>query len=356
MAHPLSAEYESNQRLPNVQDLDVTVLAFAQWLSEMRARSNSSLQQMLAEMGIIRNGITSNNTDLTEFKRNTATVQQQMQSQISDLRDKLTDAYQEIANMKKTKSQFEQEVHAEYQSMFEQLKFKTVELEGMKQAYAQTHQQFQQQIIQLTSEVNEMRIRGDDVLRQRDLANEQHVTKVGEVELATQYASTELKRLRADHDQAISNLAENMNRWNETLRDLSKEFHDFQKVMNVNQQRIQSSMWDMQAKSGMVTAGPSPNGNQPPGAVVESDIIRAGTYGRMDSADMAAAQRSPPRQGGTSPPPSGIAPQQLRPQTSAAPAQAQAPGVTGPRRPVSGASMMQGYAAPTSQGQPYVMR
>ena len=60
-------------------------------------------------MGIIRNGITTNNTDLTEFKRNTATVQQQMQSQISDLRDKLTDAYTEIANMKKTKSQFEQE-------------------------------------------------------------------------------------------------------------------------------------------------------------------------------------------------------------------------------------------------------
>merc|ERR1719327_847627 len=42
---------------------------------------------MLAEMGIIRNGITSNNTDLTEFKRNTAQVQQQMQSQISELRD-----------------------------------------------------------------------------------------------------------------------------------------------------------------------------------------------------------------------------------------------------------------------------
>merc|ERR1719502_431909 len=74
---------------------------------------------MLAEMGIIRNGITA-------FKRNTATVQQQMQSQISDLRDKLTDAYTEIANMKKTKSQFEQEVHAEYQSMAEQMQFKTL--------------------------------------------------------------------------------------------------------------------------------------------------------------------------------------------------------------------------------------
>merc|ERR1719199_787031 len=221
MAHPLAGEYDAvlaNQRMPNVQDLDVTVLAFAQWLSEMRANNKTSLQQMLAEMGIIRNGITSNNADLTEFKRNTATVQQQMQSQISDLRDKLTDAYTEIANMKKTKSQFEQEVHAEYQSMSEQLQFKTLEMETLKKAYAQTHQQLQQQIIGMQSEVNEVRMRGDDAYRQTHATNEQNVNKVTDVEMATQYANTELKRLRGDHDASISNLAENMNRWNEALR------------------------------------------------------------------------------------------------------------------------------------------
>merc|ERR1719389_1415453 len=205
---------------------------------------------MLAEMGIIRNGITSNNTDLTDFKRNTATVQQQMQSQISDLRDKLTDAYTEIANMKKTKSQFEQEIHAEYQSLSEQLQFKTLELETLKKAYAQTHQQLQQQIIQLQAEVNEQRMKGDEAYRQNHITNEQQVNKIAEVEMAAQYANNELKRLRSDHDQAIANLAENMNRWNDTLRDLSKEFHDFQKVMNVNTQKMQSSLWDVQAGGG----------------------------------------------------------------------------------------------------------
>merc|ERR550514_1677536 len=218
---------------------------------------------MLAEMGIIRNGITSNNTDLTEFKRNTATVQQQMQSQISDLRDKLTDAYTEIANMKKTKSQFEQEIHAEYQSLSEQLQFKTLELETLKKAYAHTHQQLQQQIIQLQAEVNEQRMKGDEAYRQSHISNEQQVNKVSEVEMAAQYANNELKRVRSDHDQAISNLAENMNRWNDTLRDLSKEFHDFQKVMNVNQQRIQSSLWDVQAKSGLVPTAPNGGPSQP---------------------------------------------------------------------------------------------
>jgi len=265
-------QYDARQGMPNVQDLDVTVLAFAQWLSEMRSRSNSSLQQMLAEMGIIRNGITSNNTDLTEFKRNTATVQQQMQSQISDLRDKLSDAYTEIANLKKTRSGFEQEVHAQNQSFWEQMQVKTMELESLKKAYGQENQRMQQQVVLLQTEVHEVRLKGDDASRQSHLTYEQNVNKVSEVELAAQYANNEMKRLRSDHDQAISNLAENMNRWNDTLRDMSKEFHDFQKVMKVNHQRIQSSLWDVQAKTApagtLDTTGPRMESG--------SDVARSG--------------------------------------------------------------------------------
>merc|ERR1719181_1874959 len=255
---------------------------------------------MLAEMGIIRNGITSNNTALTEFKRNTATVQQQMQSQISDLRDKLADAYTEIANMKKTKTEFEREVHADCQSLNDQLNFKTLEMETLKKAYAQTHQQLQQQIIQMQSEVNEVRMRGDDAFRQSHVHNEHATGKVTEVEMATQYANTELKRLRSDHDQQIANLVENMNRWNETVRDLSKEFHDFQKVMNVNQQRVQSNLWDVQAKTGLAVM---------PGAAQTSMALSDAGGLRMESSE----QRSPPaaRQQASPSQPASISSQQM---------------------------------------------
>merc|ERR1719310_695014 len=115
----------------------------------------------------------------------------------------------------------------------------------------------------MKAEVHEVRLRGDDAYRQSHMASEQSVSKVGEVEMATQYANTELKRLRTDHDSAIANLADNMNRWNDTLRDLSKEFHDFQKVMNVNTQKMQSSLWDVQA-----------GGGGPPGARPAGDSAR----------------------------------------------------------------------------------
>merc|ERR1719386_172545 len=186
MAHPLAGEYDAAfplQRGANVQDLDVTVLAFAQWLSEMRANSKTSVQQMLAEMGIIRNGITSNNADLVEFKRNTATVQQQMQSQIIDLRDKLTDAYSEIANMKKSKAQFEQELTANYTSLAEQFHFRSMEQETLKKAYSQTHQQLQDQILALQQEVGELRTKVEESHRLDFLSTEQQHSRVAELDL-----------------------------------------------------------------------------------------------------------------------------------------------------------------------------
>lgn len=330
MAHGLHHGGHGGHGGIGAQDLDVTVLAFAQWLSEMKLRSGSSLQQMLAEMGIIRNGITSNNTDLTEFKRNTATVQQQMQSQISDLRDKLTDAYTEIANLKKTKSQFEQEVHAEYQSVAEQLQFKTLELEALKKAYAQTHQQLHQQFIQLQSEVNDLRMRSDDNTRHTHHTYEASANKVSEVDMAVQYNNNEMKRLRQDHDNSISSLAENMNRWNETLRDLSKEFHDFQKVMNVNQQRIQSSIWDMQAKTGLMPSGSS--------SALEAN--------RLDGSGGADPRSPPTRQvlPGMGPPPQTQGPAMLQGAAMRAPQH-------GGRQP----AMMPPYAG-TPGPQPYMMR
>merc|ERR1719359_2657783 len=86
------------------REVDATMQAFAQWLSEMKARSNSSLAQMLAEMGIIRDGITKECTELTEFKRQSISNQQQMSSQLTDLREKLSSAFNEITSLVKQKS------------------------------------------------------------------------------------------------------------------------------------------------------------------------------------------------------------------------------------------------------------
>merc|ERR1719271_539666 len=120
-------------RASSGEDLDVTVLAFAQWLSDMRSRSTASVQQMLAEMGIIRNGITSNNADLVEFKRNTATV--------------------------------EQEMSANYTSLAEQLHFRQMEMEVIKKSYSQVHQSLQDQIMEINQAIEQVKDKIDSTHR-----------------------------------------------------------------------------------------------------------------------------------------------------------------------------------------------
>merc|ERR1719271_202822 len=233
-------------RASSGEDLDVTVLAFAQWLSDMRSRSTASVQQMLAEMGIIRNGITSNNADLVEFKRNTATVQQQMQSQIIDLRDKLTDAYSEIANLKKSKTQFEQELTANYTSLAEQFHFRSMEQETLKKAYSQTHQQLQDQILALQQEVGELRLKLEESHRLDFLSTEQQHSRVAELDLNSQYVSNELKRMRQDYDAAIATTTAGIQKWNDTVRDLRRYFDDLKRLQAQSHQKLQGQVWDVQ--------------------------------------------------------------------------------------------------------------
>jgi len=244
------------------EDLDVTVLAFAQWLSDMRSRSTASVQQMLAEMGIIRNGITSNNADLVEFKRNTATVQQQMQSQIIDLRDKLTDAYSEIANMKKSKAQFEQELTANYTSLAEQFHFRSMEQETLKKAYSQTHQQLQDQILSLQQEIHEMKTKFDENHRLEFVSNEQQHHRVAELDLNSQYVANELKRMRQDYDAAIATTTNGIQKWNDTVRELRQDFNDLKKLQQSSHKALQGQVWDVQheartGQGGAAKAAPS---------------------------------------------------------------------------------------------------
>merc|ERR1712194_946137 len=87
-------------------------------------------------MRIIQDGITSNSTDLTEYKRHSISMQQQMQSQLTDLREKLTSAFGEITSLVKQKAATDQELMSEINALQHQLALKTAELEALKKIIA----------------------------------------------------------------------------------------------------------------------------------------------------------------------------------------------------------------------------
>lgn len=104
----------------NWGDMDVTVLAFAQWASEMKTRQSSAMQQCGAEMSMIRNAVGSNAGDLGDFKRHGATIQSQMQSEINEIRETLSSVFMEITAAVRNNAAADQDIKLRIQSLNEQ--------------------------------------------------------------------------------------------------------------------------------------------------------------------------------------------------------------------------------------------
>merc|ERR1719168_325154 len=75
---------------------------------------------MRAEMSMIRNAITANHTDLSDFKRHGAAIQQQMQSEINEIRESLSNVFMEITSAVRNNAAADQDIKLKIQSLNEQ--------------------------------------------------------------------------------------------------------------------------------------------------------------------------------------------------------------------------------------------
>merc|ERR1719316_155434 len=71
-------------------------------------------------MSIIRNAIATNNSDLADFKRHSASIQQQMQSETSEIRESLSNVFMEITSAVRNNSAADQDIKLKIQSLNEQ--------------------------------------------------------------------------------------------------------------------------------------------------------------------------------------------------------------------------------------------
>merc|ERR1719387_1295784 len=227
---------------PGAGEADATMQAFGQYLSEMKARSSSSLAQMMAEMGIIRDGITSNSTDLTEFKRHSISIQQQMQSQLTDLREKLTSAFGEITALVKQKTATDQELMSEINSLQQQLSMKSAELEALKKSYSSTHQQLQNNLIQIQSQ---LQTTSSDIQTAKKLAQtvqEGAQAKMSEVEQALLRLRQTLESTGREGNSHALLIQEDIGKIHEALTALSADFFDHKRLTLQVQNKLTSQV------------------------------------------------------------------------------------------------------------------
>jgi hypothetical protein len=224
-------------------DLDVTVLAFAQWVSEMKSRQGSSHHQMQAEMSIIRNAIASNNTELSDFKRHSASIQQQMHSETNEIRESLSTVFMEITTAVRNNAAADQETRLKIMSLNEQ----AVRNET---AFAQLADAADQSQSKLRNAVQEMQASSENM--REELVSLTRFNENLETTLADRY-----NRIAADMDQVGSDLHTQLERRKdhlkkmvndvmqigESLHNLVADFGDQKRTTFDVQNKLQSNLY-----------------------------------------------------------------------------------------------------------------
>lgn len=77
-------------------EIDVTVMAYAQWLTEVKEQSSNARYHHQVELDLVRDAITASNGELMEFKRHSSQIVQQLQVQVAEIRAKMTDVFSDI--------------------------------------------------------------------------------------------------------------------------------------------------------------------------------------------------------------------------------------------------------------------
>jgi len=103
-----------------MMDVDVTVLAFAQWVMELKSRSSHSQKSLQMELNTIKNAINGNHGDLADFKRHGAAIQQHMQSEINEIRESLSSVFMEITAAVRNNAAADQDLKMKIQTLNEQ--------------------------------------------------------------------------------------------------------------------------------------------------------------------------------------------------------------------------------------------
>jgi len=240
---------------------DSTVQAFAGYLTEMRSRNGNTVQQLLSEMCIIRDGITSNNSDLTEFKRQSSQIAQQMQCQLSDLREKLTNAFSEITDLVKQKTMSDQDMMKEINALNQNLLYKTAEVEALKRSYAATHQQLQNQLIQIQNHLSVTGLELTNAKGHVDTVQGDSVQKFSEMDQILKKMEDQHSVGTQENKGQLNQVQEEITRIHEQLIQVSGGFMDFKRQSNELNSKLRAQLHavEEQQKRRLSAKPPTPS-------------------------------------------------------------------------------------------------
>lgn len=224
-------------------DVDVTVMAYAQWLSEMKQQASNSRYQQQAELDLMRDAINANNGELVDFKRHSSQVVQQLQVQVTELRAKLSESFAELAQQSRQKVETDQRTENSISELHKQVQA----LSGRHQT---THADHASLIEKFTAEVG-TKLTGLDrevADQKRALASnqEQTVMKFGEVDKAMSIFLSNINGSRQELADTKEDWKKSQNLLGQAIQTLSQDLANFQKHASTVMNKLQSDSYQLE--------------------------------------------------------------------------------------------------------------
>lgn len=216
--------------------VDMTVLAYAQWLSEMKQQSTNARYQQQAELDLIREAISANTNDLGEFKRQSTQVVQQLQAQVVELRASLRDVTQDLAQQIQRRA-----------DGINSLRDAQSQMDGGRQPIADQVERLQAEIVQLASSTRALEGDLGDVRRALGSSQEQTVIKFGEVDQAMSLCHSAVAGAKQEFTDTKGDWKRGQDLLGQAISTLSQDFADFQKHSSTVLNKLQSDVYHLES-------------------------------------------------------------------------------------------------------------
>eukprot|EP00439_Symbiodinium_sp_Y106_P046577 s2124_g5.t4 len=253
----------------NMLDVDVTVLAFAQWVMELKNKSSNSQKSLQIELNTIKNAINGNHSDLADFKRHGAAIQQQMQSEINEIRESLSSVFMEITAAVRNNAAADQDLKMKIQMLneqavrnetaFAQLADAADQSQSKLRAAAQEMQQFSERMRDDLASLNQKTdtLQGTVLDRADQLKSE---TDQLSQDLATgswMMLQLDLRTQLEKRKVQLQKLVQDVVNIGESLQGLVNDFGGVKRESGATQTRLNSSLYSLDARRQQGTTAPA---------------------------------------------------------------------------------------------------
>merc|ERR1712061_110531 len=194
-------------------------------------------------MSMIRNAITSNLTDLADFKRHGAAIQQQMQSEINEIRESLSSVFMEITSAVRNNAAVDQDIKLKIQSLNEHALRNDTVFAQLADVADQSQSKLRSAAQEMQSSSEHMRDELGALTRNAENLETAVGDRAARIKTDMDHLSQEIRSQLERKKERLKKMVNDVMSIGESLQNLVADFDEQRRQRHDTQNKLQSSLY-----------------------------------------------------------------------------------------------------------------